>query len=54
LVGRDEHNVSVADITRLYARDKSDFETMRRAIAVEALPDSWRGHFRQQLLRGGA
>jgi MOSC domain-containing protein YiiM len=54
LVGRDEHNVSVADITRLYARDKNDFETMRRAIEVEALPESWRGHFRQQLLRAGA
>jgi MOSC domain-containing protein YiiM len=54
VVGRDEHNVSVADITRLYARDKKDFETMRRAIAVEALPEGWRGHFRQQLARGGA
>jgi MOSC domain-containing protein YiiM len=53
VVGRDEHKVSVADITRLYARDKNDFETMRRAVAVEALPESWRGHFRQQLLRGG-
>src|SRR3954470_12331687 len=41
VVGRDEHNVSVTDITRLYARDKDDFETMRRAIAVEALPESW-------------
>jgi MOSC domain-containing protein YiiM len=54
VVGRDEHNVSVADITRLYARDKNDFETMRRAIAVEALPESWRDHFRQQLARGAA
>jgi MOSC domain-containing protein YiiM len=54
LVGRDEHNVSVADITRLYARDKNDFETMRRAIAVEALPEGWRDHFRKQLLKSGA
>jgi MOSC domain-containing protein YiiM len=54
LVGRDGHNVSVADITRLYARDRKDFETMRRAIEVEALPESWRGHFRQQLARAGA
>jgi MOSC domain-containing protein YiiM len=49
LIGRDEHNVTVADITRLYARDRGDFETMRRAVAVEALPESWREHFRQQL-----
>jgi MOSC domain-containing protein YiiM len=53
MIGRDRHNVSVADITRLYARDKNDFETMRRALAVEALPESWRDHFRQQLARGG-
>lgn len=49
LVARDTHNVTVADITRLYARDRSDFETMRRAVAVEALPESWRQHFRQKL-----
>jgi len=54
LVGRDEHNVTVADIVRLYARDKRDFETMRRAVAVGALPEKWRQHFRQQLSRGGA
>jgi MOSC domain-containing protein YiiM len=53
MIGRDRHNVSVADITRLYARDKNDFETMRRAIAIEALPESWRDHFRQQLARSG-
>ena len=52
LIGRDKNNVTVADITRLYARDKDDLETMRRAIAVEALPESWREHFRQHLSRG--
>jgi MOSC domain-containing protein YiiM len=54
LLGRDQHHVTVADITRLYARDRGDFETMRRAVAVEALPESWRSHFEQQLSRGGA
>jgi MOSC domain-containing protein YiiM len=53
LLGRDEHNVTVADITRLYSRDREDFETMRRALEVEALPEGWRQHFRQQLSRGG-
>ena len=53
LLGRDENNVTVADIVRLYARDKDDFETMRRAVAVEALPESWRQHFAQQLSEGG-
>ena len=53
LIGRDAHNVTVADISRLYVRDKGDVETMRRAIAVEALPESWRDHFRQQLSKAG-
>jgi len=54
LLARDEHNVTVADITRLYSRGREDFDTMRRAVEVEALPDAWREHFRQQLSEGGA
>jgi MOSC domain-containing protein YiiM len=53
LIGRDQHNVTVADITRLYASDRGDFETMRRALAVAALPEKWRHHFRRQLSGGG-
>jgi MOSC domain-containing protein YiiM len=53
LIKRDENNVTVADIPRLYVRDKHDVETMRRAIAVEALPEGWRDHFRQQLKKNG-
>jgi len=53
LLARDENNVTVADITRLYARDRGDFETMRRALAVEALPEKWRRQFGQQLSAGG-
>lgn len=49
LLARDEHNVTVADITRLYTRDRDDLELMRRAIEVEALPDSWRDYFRERL-----
>lgn len=46
---RDAHNIKVADITRLYARDKDDVETMRRALEVEALPAGWRDYFRQKI-----
>lgn len=49
LIARDDNNVTVADVTRLYAREKDDAETLRRAIALEALPVSWRDHFRHQL-----
>jgi MOSC domain-containing protein YiiM len=48
-LSRDEHRVSVADITRLYAFDKNDLAGMRRVVEVRALPDSWRDYFRQRL-----
>jgi MOSC domain-containing protein YiiM len=54
LIGRGEGDITIADITRLYARDREDFETMRRAVALEALPESWREHFRQQLSKADA
>ena len=50
LLERDEHNLTISDITRLYARDRNDFATMQRAIAHPALPESWREHFRKQLV----
>ena len=45
LVSRDRHHISVADITRVYVRDKDDLETLQRAVQVEALPERWRGYF---------
>ncbi|MEP6921999.1 MAG: MOSC domain-containing protein [bacterium] len=51
LLTRDEHNVTVADITRLYSHGADDVETMRRAIELETLPQSWREHFRRQLTK---
>lgn len=48
-ISRDEHDVTVADIVRLYARDKTDFDMMRRALEVEALPESWKDSFRKQI-----
>jgi MOSC domain-containing protein YiiM len=49
LIGREQQEVSVADITRLYAFDKDDVKSLRRAIQVEALPQSWKGYFQHQL-----
>jgi len=49
LIGREQQKVSVADVTRLYAFDKDDLKTMRRAIEVKALPESWKGYFQHQL-----
>ena len=48
-VSRDPGRVSVADVTRLYAHDRRDFETMRRAAALEALPEDWRQWFAERV-----
>jgi MOSC domain-containing protein YiiM len=49
LVSRDEHSVTVADITRLYVREKDDVGTLRRAVQVTALPESWRVYFGKRI-----
>lgn len=49
LISRDENNVTVADITRLYVRQRDDLQTLQRAAQVKALPDGWRDYFQQQI-----
>lgn len=46
---RDKHGVTVADITRVYAFEKNDLHTLRRAVQVGALPEKWRNRFRHQI-----
>jgi MOSC domain-containing protein YiiM len=46
---RDPHDVRVSDVTRLYAKDKHNAQLLRRAIEVEALPESWRTYFQDRL-----
>ena len=48
-ISRDNNKVSVTDIVRLYVEDKDDFETMKRAVNVEVLPNGWKETFRQRL-----
>ena len=48
-IGREQQEISVADVTRLYAFEKHDVKSLRRAIEVEALPQSWKGYFQHQL-----
>ena len=49
LLSRDANNITIADITRLYAFEKDDLTTLRRAVKLESLSESWRGHFQRQL-----
>ncbi|XGV98348.1 MAG: MOSC domain-containing protein [Leptolyngbya sp. BL-A-14] len=51
LVSRDSNNITVADITQLYTREKTDPELLHRATQLEALPASWRDYFQEQRRR---
>src|ERR1051326_1239621 len=49
LLSRDDNQIPIADITRLYAFAKNDVEGLRRVLEVKALSESWRGYFQNQL-----
>jgi len=49
LIGREQQEISVADITRVYAFERNDVEALRRAIEVEALPERLERVFSAQL-----
>ena len=52
LVDRDPHRVRVADITRLYVAktfSRDDVVTVRSALRVAALPESWKAHLRERI-----
>jgi MOSC domain-containing protein YiiM len=49
LIEKTDASVRVSDITRLYTRDKYNLGLLRRAVEVEALPESWKSYFRQRI-----
>jgi len=49
LLERNASGVRVVDITRLYSSERENVDLMRRAIATEALPDSWREYFLKRI-----
>jgi MOSC domain-containing protein YiiM len=49
LLSRDPNNISIADITRVFAFEKDDVATLRRLVKLEPLSESWREHFAKQL-----
>jgi MOSC domain-containing protein YiiM len=53
LIEKDRHGVRVRDITRLYTREKHNVDLLRRAIEVEALPESWKEYFEDRLEKLG-
>ena len=46
---RDEHQITVADLTSLYVKKEPDLELLQRAVNVKALPASWRDYFQKQI-----
>jgi MOSC domain-containing protein YiiM len=54
LISKDDNAVSVSEITRLYIAkryDDKDVASVRRALRVAALPESWKEYFRERLER---
>ncbi|HKP80974.1 MAG TPA: MOSC domain-containing protein [Pyrinomonadaceae bacterium] len=49
MIEKNTSGVRVVDVTRLYSSDKENVDLLRRAIATEALTESWREHFIKQL-----
>ena len=49
LIERSKRSVRVSNVTQLYTREKHNAGLLRRAIEVEALPDSWKNYFQHRL-----
>jgi MOSC domain-containing protein YiiM len=49
LMENSERSETVSDVTQLYTREKHNVGLLRRAIEVEALPDSWKNYFQHRL-----
>jgi MOSC domain-containing protein YiiM len=53
-IARDPNAVPVSEITRLYiikSFNNEDVASLRRALQVAALPESWKDYFRERLAR---
>jgi MOSC domain-containing protein YiiM len=54
MIGRDPNGIPVSEVTRLYIAKRyaeNDVTSVRRALRVAALPESWKDYFRDLLQR---
>ena len=51
LLKRNEHGITIAEMNRLFVRDRYNHDLLRKAIATEALPEDWRDYFSERLDR---
>jgi MOSC domain-containing protein YiiM len=52
LLARDPQAIPISEITRLYITKRfntADVASLRKALQVAALPESWKGYFRERL-----
>jgi MOSC domain-containing protein YiiM len=57
VITRDTNAVPVSEVTRLYVAKRygdAEVSSVRRALRVAALPESWKEYFRERLLKYGA
>ncbi|HLZ24731.1 MAG TPA: MOSC domain-containing protein [Ktedonobacterales bacterium] len=50
-LSRDPHGLAITDVTRIYVEDRGNMDLLHRALAVPALPASWRDYFQECLDR---
>jgi MOSC domain-containing protein YiiM len=48
-ISGNANDITISDITRLYAFERDDLATLRRAVKLEALSESWREYFEHQI-----
>ena len=49
LIEKSKDSLRVSDITALYTHEKHNIGLLRRAMEVEALPESWKDYFQHRL-----
>ena len=48
---RDDNQVSVSDVVRVWTEDKTDVNTMTRALNIESFPETWKTPFRDRIAK---
>ena len=53
VLNRNAAGIKVVDVTRLYSTDKDNVALLRRLVALEELPESWREYLEKRLEKLG-
>jgi MOSC domain-containing protein YiiM len=53
LISQDRKGISIAEMNRLFLREKYNRNLLQKAIATAALPEDWREYFLPRLSRHG-